>query len=70
MEGGAAAVKPADPGMLCRSAGVLTVAIAEAGASAEVARLLVASGRVIATERDYAERVSTATKRFFERFRS
>ena len=68
MEGGAPAVKPADPGMLCRSAGVLAVAIAEAGASAEIARLLVASGRVAATDRDYAERVSTATKRFFDVF--
>ena len=63
---GCAAVKPDDPGMLRRASQVLSAALADAGASAEIAGLLIATGRTAATDVQYAERVAAAAGRFAE----
>ncbi|HEY0371617.1 MAG TPA: hypothetical protein VGD79_06425 [Thermoanaerobaculia bacterium] len=57
---------PLEPAVLSRAARVLVTAMMDAGASAEIAKLLIASGRLAGTDPLYAERVSTVTGRFVQ----
>lgn len=55
---------PLNPAVFTKTARLLVTAMMDAGASAEIARLLIAAGRLAGTDPKYATRVATAAGRF------
>jgi hypothetical protein len=61
---------PLNPAVLGRTARLLVTAMMDAGAPAEIAKLLIAAGRLVGTGPMYAARVTTAAGRFAQTLES